>query len=60
MSNTFILIVAGVTRSEPAIDLVIRAAKGFKIAKQEGGNRVELGPIELERAESREIRKYYS
>ncbi|HSE24429.1 MAG TPA: TIR domain-containing protein [Pyrinomonadaceae bacterium] len=62
-SNLSVTISAGVVRlkrSEPAIDLVIRAAKGFKIAKQEGGNRVEVGPIELERAESRELRKHYS
>jgi diguanylate cyclase (GGDEF)-like protein len=47
-------------RSEPAIDLVIRAAHGFKLAKAAGGNKAVLGPVLLEREESREIRHHFS
>lgn len=47
-------------RSEPSIDMVIRAANGFKIAKQNGGDRAELGPILLEREVSRKLRDHYS
>lgn len=47
-------------RSEPAIDLVIRAAHGFKLAKQLGGDRAIAGPLLLEREVSRDIRHHFS
>jgi diguanylate cyclase (GGDEF)-like protein len=58
-----VTISAGVVRlkrSEPSIDMVIRAANGFKVAKAYGGDRAELGPVLLEHEVSRNLRDHYS